>query len=92
MTFTRTTAMLGVAAAAAALLATPAAATTTADCGYFIRGIEAYYGHCTSDGSHIQIRMDLVGEPDRNRCVGPGETHLGPALIYRGAYYTGRLC
>ncbi|WP_256106653.1 DUF6355 family natural product biosynthesis protein [Streptomyces sp. ODS05-4] len=61
-------------------------------CGYSESGGRAWYNHCTSDGSRIQIRLDAVAGLDTNRCVDPGETVLGWAFEYRNAYYTGRLC
>ncbi|MGW0561577.1 DUF6355 family natural product biosynthesis protein [Streptomyces sp. NPDC003016] len=61
-------------------------------CGYSESGGFAWYNHCTTDGSRIQIRLDAVGGIDTNRCVGPGETRLGWAFEYRNAWYTGRLC
>ncbi|MDT8910041.1 DUF6355 family natural product biosynthesis protein [Amycolatopsis sp. PS_44_ISF1] len=84
--------------ATAALISSAVSGEATASprvahpCGYSIDGIEAYYNHCTSDGSHILIREDRVGELDKNVCVGPGSTHLGPALIVRYARYIGKLC
>lgn len=71
-------------AATAGALATP--------CGYSESGGYAWYNHCTSDGSHIVIRLDVVLGLDGNRCVGPGVTLIGFAADYRNAYYTGQLC
>jgi hypothetical protein len=82
------TAALGLGVVTGVAVAAPAADP----CAYFVRGIEAYYNHCTSDGSHIEIRLNMVGEFDKNRCVGPGTTHLGGAHLIRGARYTGKLC
>ncbi|GGT36435.1 hypothetical protein GCM10010271_45490 [Streptomyces kurssanovii] len=77
----------------------PAGAATQASeqaaakpCGYSESGGFAWYNHCTTDGSRIQIRVDVVGGWDANRCVYPGETRLGWAFEYRNAWYTGRLC
>lgn len=84
-----------------ALMATtgPADAATQASeqalakpCGYSESGAFAWYNHCTTDGSRIQIRLDAVAGFDTNRCVDPGETRLGWAFEYRNAWYTGRLC
>jgi uncharacterized protein DUF6355 len=92
---TKIAAILAVTALGGCLLAGEAVAstaTTAARCGYYVEGIEAYYNHCTSDGSHIVIREDRVGEFDKNVCVGPGVTHLGTAVIVRYARYIGQLC
>jgi hypothetical protein len=61
-------------------------------CGFSKSGGRAWYNHCTTDGSRIQIRVDNVAGIDANKCVGPGETVLGWAFEYRNAWYTGRLC
>ena len=71
-------------------------ATTTpahaAACGYFVSGGNSYYNHCTSDGSIIDIHIDVVLGWDKNRCVSPGVTYLGSATKIRNAWYTGHLC
>ncbi|MFJ7216567.1 DUF6355 family natural product biosynthesis protein [Amycolatopsis sp. NPDC098790] len=93
--FRRGPAILAVAAFAACVTtgtAGAAPASQVATCGYYVDGVEAYYNHCTSDGSHIVIREDRVGEFDKNVCVGPGVTHLGTAVIVRYARYIGQLC
>lgn len=61
-------------------------------CGYSESSGYAWYNHCTSDGSHIKIRVDVVLGLDGTRCVGPGVTMIGFAADYRNAYYTGELC
>jgi hypothetical protein len=84
---------LGVVATAAAA---PASAATPSSsgwpCGYFEDGSSAWYNHCTDDGSAIQIRVNYVAGPDKNRCVGPKVTRLGFAYQIRDAWYTGKLC
>ncbi|MFD4631981.1 DUF6355 family natural product biosynthesis protein [Streptomyces sp. NPDC058284] len=75
-------------------LASSASAEPTAvkdPCGFFETASDAYYNHCTSDGSHIVIEIDDWG-PNSERCVGPGVTWIGSASGVDGAWYTGRLC
>jgi hypothetical protein len=69
--------------------ATPAAADS---CGFYENSSDAYYNHCTSDGSHVVIKVQVALAPDYERCVGPGKTWLGPASKIQGAYYVGRTC
>ncbi|WP_031048248.1 DUF6355 family natural product biosynthesis protein [Streptomyces sp. NRRL F-5650] len=73
---------------ALALSAGPAAANP---CGFYETSSDAYYNHCTSDGSHIVIEIDDWG-PNSERCVGPGVTWIGSASDIDGAWYTGRTC
>ncbi|MEU6989387.1 DUF6355 family natural product biosynthesis protein [Streptomyces sp. NPDC046465] len=75
-------------------LASSAAAESAAvkdPCGFFETASDAYYNHCTSDGSHIVIEIDDWG-PNSEQCVGPGVTWIGSASGVDGAWYTGRLC
>ncbi|MBL1110007.1 hypothetical protein JK361_36520 [Streptomyces sp. 5-8] len=69
--------------------ATPAAADP---CGFYETGSDAYYNHCTSDGSHVVIKVEVALAPDYERCVGPGRTWLGSADRIQGAHYAGRTC
>lgn len=69
--------------------ASPAAADP---CGYYETGSDAYYNHCTSDGSHVVIKVEVAWGPDFERCVGPGRSWLGAADKIQGAHYTGRTC
>ncbi|MGW2714260.1 DUF6355 family natural product biosynthesis protein, partial [Streptomyces sp. NPDC001356] len=69
--------------------ATPAAADP---CGFYETGSDAYYNHCTSDGSHVVIKVEVALAPDYERCVAPGRTWLGSATRIQGAHYTGRTC
>ncbi|AKN74543.1 MULTISPECIES: DUF6355 family natural product biosynthesis protein [Streptomyces] len=69
--------------------ATPAAADP---CGFYETGSDAYYNHCTSDGSHVVIKVEVALAPDYERCVAPGRTWLGSAGKIQGAYYVGRTC
>ncbi|WAZ19867.1 DUF6355 family natural product biosynthesis protein [Streptomyces cinnabarinus] len=69
--------------------AVPAAADP---CGFFETGSDAFYNHCTSDGSSIVIKVEVSLAPDYERCVGPGKSWLGSASKIQGAYYTGRTC
>ncbi|MEU8135094.1 DUF6355 family natural product biosynthesis protein [Streptodolium elevatio] len=86
------------ASAAALVLATAGTATATAapvlrnPCGFYETSSDAYYNHCTSDGSRIVITVRVALAPDYERCVAPGRTWLGPADKIQGAHYTGRLC
>ncbi|MFE0256225.1 DUF6355 family natural product biosynthesis protein [Streptomyces sp. NPDC059010] len=62
-------------------------------CAYSESGGHAWYNHCTSDGSHIQIMVTLtVGGNVGPICVGPGPTDLGPSWRTKGAFYNGKLC
>ncbi|OEJ29869.1 hypothetical protein AR457_32535 [Streptomyces agglomeratus] len=61
-------------------------------CGYSESDRRAWYNHCTTDGSRIQIRVDVVHGPDFNTCAEPGVNTLGWAFKYRNAWYTGKLC
>lgn len=74
---------------AATATATPAAADP---CGFYKTGSDAYYRHCTSDGSHVVIKVEVAWAPDYERCVAPGRTWLGSADKIQGAYYVGRTC
>ncbi|MFE9254226.1 DUF6355 family natural product biosynthesis protein [Streptomyces sp. NPDC006879] len=72
-----------------ATAAAPASALNP--CGFFETASDAYYNHCTSDGSHIVIEIDDWG-PNTLRCVGPGTTWIGAAGDVDGAWYVGRTC
>lgn len=61
-------------------------------CGYSESDNRAWYNHCTSDGSRVQIRVDVVHGPDFSTCAEPGVNTLGWAFKYRNAWYTGRHC
>ncbi|MFJ9817479.1 DUF6355 family natural product biosynthesis protein [Streptomyces sp. NPDC101151] len=69
--------------------ATPAAADP---CGFYETGSDAFYNHCTSDGSHVVIKVEVAMAPDYERCVGPGRSWLGSADKIQGAHYVGRTC
>ncbi|MCX4759459.1 DUF6355 family natural product biosynthesis protein [Streptomyces sp. NBC_01275] len=69
--------------------ATPSAADP---CGFYETSSDAYYNHCTSDGSRVVIKVEVALAPDYERCVGPGTTWLGSASKIQGAYYVGRTC
>ncbi|MGA4843887.1 DUF6355 family natural product biosynthesis protein [Streptomyces sp. G45] len=72
---------------------TVAANTAAADpCGFFETSADAYYNHCTSDGSRVVIKVEVAWAPDYERCVAPGRTWLGSASKIQGAYYVGRTC
>ncbi|MFJ8108202.1 DUF6355 family natural product biosynthesis protein [Streptomyces sp. NPDC096132] len=86
---------LGVAALALTSLGamTAAAGPVAADpCGFYETSSDAYYNHCTSDGSRVVIKVEVAWAPDYERCVGPGTSWLGSASKIDGAYYTGRTC
>ncbi|WP_330457719.1 DUF6355 family natural product biosynthesis protein [Streptomyces sp. NBC_00820] len=76
-------------AAAGVVTAAPVAADP---CGFYKTGSDAYYNHCTSDGSHVVIKVQVALAPDYERCVVPGNTWLGAASKIQGAYYVGRTC
>jgi hypothetical protein len=73
-------------------LSTAAAPSAAADpCGFYETSSDAYYNHCTSDGSRVIIEVEVWG-PNYERCVGPGITWLGSAGQIDGAAYVGRTC
>ncbi|MFC8125659.1 DUF6355 family natural product biosynthesis protein [Streptomyces sp. NPDC057302] len=74
--------------------ATSASATPDAKpCAYSESGGRAWYNHCTSDGSSVQIMVTLtIGGDVGPICVHPGETDLGPSWRTKGAHYNGKLC
>ncbi|MFI5793703.1 DUF6355 family natural product biosynthesis protein [Streptomyces sp. NPDC051677] len=75
--------------AVTAAAASPAAANP---CGFYETGSDAFYNHCTSDGSNVVIKVEVAMAPDYERCVGPGRSWLGSAGKIQGAHYTGRTC
>ncbi|WP_069772268.1 DUF6355 family natural product biosynthesis protein [Streptomyces sp. LUP30] len=75
--------------AVTAATVSPAAANP---CGFYETGSDAFYNHCTSDGSRVVIKVEVARAPDFEWCVGPGRTWLGSAARIQGAHYTGRLC
>ncbi|MFG2359150.1 DUF6355 family natural product biosynthesis protein [Streptomyces sp. NPDC048521] len=89
-TFTSAALALGfIGAGAGAATATPAAAYP---CGFYETGSDAYYNHCTGDGSNVVVKVEVAWGPDYERCVGPGRSWLGAADKIQGAHYTGRTC
>jgi hypothetical protein len=74
---------------AVAVTATPAAADP---CGFYETSADAFYRHCTSDGSHVVIKVEVAHAADYERCVAPGRTWLGSAAKIQGAHYVGRTC
>ncbi|WP_199815594.1 DUF6355 family natural product biosynthesis protein [Streptomyces griseus] len=72
---------------------TAAASPAAADpCGFYETSSDAYYNHCTSDGSRIVIKVEVAWGSDYERCVGPGTSWLGSAAKIQGAHYVGRTC
>ncbi|MFE6834885.1 DUF6355 family natural product biosynthesis protein [Streptomyces sp. NPDC057705] len=68
------------------------ASPATADpCGYFATGSDSFYNHCTNDGSHVIIEVEVFG-PNYEKCVGPGKTWLGTRSKVSNASYAGRTC
>ena len=80
--------VLGTCTAASASATVP---TFRNPCGFYETHSDAYYNHCTSDGSRILIEIDDWG-PNTVRCVGPGVTWIGEAGDVDGAWYIGRTC
>lgn len=74
---------------AVTVTATPAAADP---CGFYETSADAYYNHCTGDGSRVVIQVRVAMAPDYEKCVGPGTTWLGSAGKIQGAHYVGRTC
>ncbi|MFE9023794.1 DUF6355 family natural product biosynthesis protein [Streptomyces sp. NPDC007808] len=61
-------------------------------CGFYETSSDAWYNHCTSDGSRVIIQVRVALAPDYERCVAPGKTWLGSADKIQGAHYVGRTC
>ncbi|MEV0373275.1 DUF6355 family natural product biosynthesis protein [Streptomyces sp. NPDC050636] len=74
-------------------LSTAAAPSAAANpCGFFKTSSDAFYNHCTNDGSRVVIKVNAAFAPDYERCLAAGETWLGSAGDIRGARYVGRTC
>jgi len=88
------TSALGAAALVLTSLGTVAAATpaSAGPCGFYKTSTDAYYRHCTRDGSHVVIKVKVARARDHEACVRPGTTWLGSARKIQGAYYVGRTC
>ncbi|WP_406454208.1 DUF6355 family natural product biosynthesis protein [Streptomyces sp. NBC_01622] len=88
------TSALGAAALVLTSLGTVAAATpgSAGPCGFYKTSTDAYYRHCTTDGSHVVIKVRVARARDHEACVRPGTTWLGSARKIQGAYYVGRTC
>ncbi|SBT90755.1 hypothetical protein GA0115233_10224 [Streptomyces sp. DI166] len=89
------TGALGGAALALTSLGTVTTASVPAaadPCGFYETHADAFYNHCTSDGSSVVIKVQVALAPDYERCVGPGRSWLGSASKIQGAYYVGRTC
>jgi hypothetical protein len=93
--------LLIVVATCGLLTATGLAASALADdnsqrapkrCGYSEDDGWAFYNHCTTDGSNVLIKVDVVLGWDYHDCVEPGEHELGSSASIRNAWYTGDLC
>lgn len=91
-------AIAGAAALLFAMSAAPATAAPApvapagAPCGFYKTHSDAWYNHCTRDGSWIVIEVDVSWAPNYEKCVAPGDTWLGSSDRISGAWYTGRLC
>ncbi|MGH4035910.1 DUF6355 family natural product biosynthesis protein [Actinomycetota bacterium Odt1-20B] len=75
-----------------AVVAHAAPSAAAEPCGFYETGSDAFYNHCTDDGSTVVIKVEVSWGPDYERCVGPGRSWLGSASKIQGAHYTGRLC
>jgi hypothetical protein len=75
-----------------AVTAVTAGSAAADPCGFYETGSDAYYNHCTSDGSRVIVKVEVAWAPDYERCVAPGKTWLGSAGEIQGAHYTGRTC
>jgi hypothetical protein len=89
-------ALIGLIAAVLAVFAMGAEGSAKSEaerCGFWEGGPSAFYTHCTSDGSHIQIRVEREnGLSGYNDCAYPGRNYLGFASQIKFAWYTGRSC
>jgi hypothetical protein len=96
---------LGVLLVASTLAFTPTAADAAPSpgvakkpCGYYVPYLppppysESWYNHCTTDGSHIVIKVTKVFGKAYEQCVGPGPTKLGSYLNILDAVYINKLC
>ena len=95
MRFRRTvTSALGAAALVLTSLGAVAAASpaSAGPCGFYETGSDAFYRHCTTDGSRVVIKVEVARARDYERCVGHGTTWLGSARKIQGAHYAGRTC
>ncbi|WP_369188074.1 DUF6355 family natural product biosynthesis protein [Streptomyces sp. R08] len=89
------TSALGAAALVLTSLGAVAAASPVASgepCGFYETGSDAFYRHCTTDGSQVVIKVEVARARDYERCVARGTTWLGSARKIQGAHYTGRTC
>ncbi|MGW7411742.1 DUF6355 family natural product biosynthesis protein [Streptomyces sp. NPDC054863] len=94
--------LLAVVGAVALVLGTTTAATAAPGahtqsalmnpCGFYETGSDAFYHHCTTDGSNVIIQVRVALAPDYERCVYPGNHWLGSSSKIQGAHYTGRTC
>ncbi|MEV4333090.1 DUF6355 family natural product biosynthesis protein [Streptomyces sp. NPDC049597] len=82
------TLVLGMSGVAAA--ASPSVAAMN-PCGFYETSSDAFYNHCTGDGSRVIVEIEVWG-PNYEWCLGPGDTWLGAASRIDGAFYTGRTC
>jgi hypothetical protein len=81
---------LGLPVAASASAHAPTAVMNP--CGFYETHSDAFYNHCTGDGSRVVIKVRVAMAPDYERCVAPGKTWLGSADKIQGAHYIGRTC
>ncbi|MFH8348895.1 DUF6355 family natural product biosynthesis protein [Streptomyces sp. NPDC018045] len=84
-------AALGAAALTLGMSVAGAPSAAAAPCGFYETSRDAFYNHCTNDGSRVIIEVEVFG-PNYERCVGPGVTWLGSAGRIDGAHYAGRTC
>ncbi|WP_052865488.1 DUF6355 family natural product biosynthesis protein [Streptomyces niger] len=85
------TGAVGAAALVLGMTVSTAPGAAADPCGFYETGSDAYYNHCTDDGSHVVIEVEVWG-PNYERCVVPGVTWLGSADEIDGAHYVGRTC
>lgn len=69
-----------------------ASPATASPCGFYETGSDAFYRHCTTDGSRVVIKVEVARARDYERCVAHGTTWLGSARKIQGAHYAGRTC
>jgi len=88
------TSALGAAALVLTSLSAVAAAgpASVGPCGFYKTSSDAFYRHCTTDGSHVVIKVRVARARDHEECVRPGTTWLGSAHRIQGAHYVGRTC
>lgn len=89
---TSSLATVALAATSLGVVTTSASPAAANPCGFYETSKDAFYNHCTSDGSRVVIKVKVARAPDYETCVSPGKSWLGAAAKIQGAHYAGRTC